>query len=156
MPGDDQVRRWLASFKGAIADADYVDAFMDSGYDSLENMIFSADDLMDGIEQMKQGHANRIARDAAAMLENIGNIITGAVTATYYTLYSFNPCVLPIHKLFYYNNTFIDRITLNQLVYQMKHSDFLAVNFNSHPNRRREGNTVRNGRVDFLWRTDRW
>ena len=37
-------------------------------------------------------------------------------------------------KLFYYNNTFIDRITLNQLAYQMKHSDFLAVNFNSHPN----------------------
>ena len=78
MSGEDQVRRWLASFRGAIADADYVDAFMDSGYDSLENMVFSSEDLMDSIEDMKQGHANRIARDAAAMLENIGNIVTVA------------------------------------------------------------------------------
>ena len=81
MSGVDQVRRWLAPFKGTIADADYVDAFIDSGYDCLENMIFSADDLMDGIETMKQGHANRISRDAAAMLENIGNIVTGAVVS---------------------------------------------------------------------------
>ena len=29
---------------------------------------------------MKQGHANRIARDAAAMLENMGNVITQVVS----------------------------------------------------------------------------
>ena len=81
MSGDDQVRRWLGSFKGTIADADYVEAFIDSGYDCLENMIFSADDLMDPVEAMKQGHAARISRDAAAMLENIGNVVPGAVAS---------------------------------------------------------------------------
>ena len=82
MPSDDQVRRWLASFGGPIADAGYADAMIEAGYDSLENMVFSSDDLMDGVEDMKQGHANRIARDAAAMLENIGSMIAQVIDAS--------------------------------------------------------------------------
>ena len=45
-------------------------------------MVFSPDDLMDSVEDMKQGHANRIARDAAAMLENIGSMIAQVIEAS--------------------------------------------------------------------------
>ena len=79
MPNDQQVRRWLDSFKGPIADADYTDSMIEAGYDCLENMVFSSDDLMASIVDIKQGHANRIARDAAAMLENMGNVIAQIV-----------------------------------------------------------------------------
>ena len=76
MDGDSQVRAWLALFGGQIATADYADEMIAQGWDSLENMIFSADDLMDAMpDSMKQGHANRIARDAVVMLENIGDLI---------------------------------------------------------------------------------
>ena len=75
MPSDQQVRRWLDSFQGPIADAGYADSMIEAGYDCLANMVFSADDLMASILEMKQGHANRIARDAAAMLENMGDVI---------------------------------------------------------------------------------
>ena len=56
MPNGEQVRRWLASFRSTIADAGYADAMIEAGYDCLENMVFSADDLnqMDSIEDMKQ------------------------------------------------------------------------------------------------------
>ena len=79
MSSSDQVRRWLDSFGGPIADAGYADAMIEAGYDCLENMVFSSDDLMDSIVDMKQGHANRIARDAAAMLVNMGNVIAQVV-----------------------------------------------------------------------------
>ena len=62
MPNDQQVRKWLDSFKGPIADADYADSVIEAGYDCLENMVFSSDDLMASIDDIKQGHANRIAR----------------------------------------------------------------------------------------------
>ena len=76
MDGDSQVRAWLALFGGQIATADYADEMIAQGWDSLENMIFSADDLMDAMpDSMKQGHANRIARDAVVMLENIGDLV---------------------------------------------------------------------------------
>ena len=74
MPNDQQVRRWLDSFKGPIADADYTDYMIEAGYGCLENMVFSAEDPMASIVDIKQGHANRISRDAAAMLENMGNV----------------------------------------------------------------------------------
>ena len=76
MDGDSQVRAWLALFGGQIATADYADEMIAQGWDSLANMIFSADDLMDAMpDSMKQGHANRIARDAEVMLENIGDLV---------------------------------------------------------------------------------
>ena len=76
MDGDAQVRAWLALFGGQIATADYADEMIAQGWDSLDNMIFSADDLMDAMpDSMKQGHANRIARDAVVMLENIGDLV---------------------------------------------------------------------------------
>ena len=60
MDGDSQVRAWLALFGGQIATADYADEMIAQGWDSLDNMIFSADDLMDAMpDSMKQGHANR-------------------------------------------------------------------------------------------------
>ena len=37
---------------------------------------------MDSIEDMKQGHANRISRDAAVMLENMGNLIAQVINVT--------------------------------------------------------------------------
>ena len=55
---------------------------IEAGYDCLENMVFSADDLMDSVEDMKQGHANRISRDAAAMLEDMGNVIAQVIDVT--------------------------------------------------------------------------
>ena len=42
------VKAWLDSFGGAIAEADYSAAFIEAGYDSLDNMIFDAD-LLQGI-----------------------------------------------------------------------------------------------------------
>ena len=71
-----QLRRWLDLFREKIASANYADEMIAQGWDSLDNMIFSADDLMDAMpDSMKQGHANRIARDAEVMLENIGDLV---------------------------------------------------------------------------------
>ena len=80
MTDEAAVREWLASFGGAIAQADYYDVFIEAGFDSLENMIFTADQLMDSIEgdKMKMGHALRIARDAEQMVQEIGSIGTKA------------------------------------------------------------------------------
>ena len=76
MDGDTQVRAWLDLFGGQIANAEYADGMIENGWDSLANMIFTATDLMDAMpDTMKQGHANRIARDAEAMLQNIGDLV---------------------------------------------------------------------------------
>ena len=47
MSDADAVRAWLSSFRGAIATADYATDMVDAGYDSLENMIFTKDELQD-------------------------------------------------------------------------------------------------------------
>ena len=72
------VREWLASFGGAIAQADYYKVLVDAGFDSLGNMIFTSDQLLDSIEgdKMKPGHALRIARDAEQMVQAMGHIGT--------------------------------------------------------------------------------
>ena len=44
MSDADAVRAWLASFRGAIAAANYADEMIEAGYDSLDNMIFSKDE----------------------------------------------------------------------------------------------------------------
>ena len=80
MPSDQQVHKWLDSFKGPIADAGYAESMIEAGYDCLENMVFSAEDLMASVDDMKKGHANRIARDAVAMLETMGNVIAQVLT----------------------------------------------------------------------------
>ena len=74
MSDADAVRAWLASFRGAIATGDYANDMIDAGYDSLENMIFTKDELQDAVERLsdKPGHAGRIARDAAKMVQEIG------------------------------------------------------------------------------------
>ena len=74
MSDDVAVDLWLKSFKGSIAEAGYADVMMAAGYDCLDNMIFTVQDLMINVQGMKPGHANRIARDAAVMLENIGSV----------------------------------------------------------------------------------
>ena len=76
MDGEHQVRAWLDLFGEKISNADYADGMIENGWDSLANMIFTATDLMDAMpDTMKMGHANRIARDAEAMLENIGDLV---------------------------------------------------------------------------------
>ena len=76
MDGEHQVRAWLDLFGEKISNADYADGMIENGWDSLANMIFTATDLMDAMpDTMKMGHANRIARDAAVMLENIGDLV---------------------------------------------------------------------------------
>ena len=40
------VREWLASFGGAIAEANYYKVLADAGFDSLANMIFTHDQLL--------------------------------------------------------------------------------------------------------------
>ena len=77
----DAVRAWLTSFGGAIATANYADEMIEAGYDSLDNMIFSADTLQDQCPSVKPGHAARIARDAVQMMQGIGSI-TGGDTPT--------------------------------------------------------------------------
>ena len=76
MTDHDAVRAWLASFGGTIASADYADEMMDAGYDTLDNMIFTKDELMDACAKLsdKPGHAGCIARDAAKMIEEIGSV----------------------------------------------------------------------------------
>ena len=74
MSDDVAVDLWLKSFKGSIAEAGYADVMMAAGYDCLDNMIFTVQDLMTNVQGMKPGHANRIARDAAVMLENTGSV----------------------------------------------------------------------------------
>ena len=76
MTDHDAVRAWIASFGGAITAADYADEMIDAGYDSLDNMIFTKDELMDACEKLsdKPGHAGRIARDAVKMIEEIGSV----------------------------------------------------------------------------------
>ena len=76
MSDSDAVRAWLSSFRGAIATADYATDMIDAGYDSLENMIFTKDELQDAVESLsdKPGHAGRIARDAAKMVQEIGSV----------------------------------------------------------------------------------
>ena len=76
MSDEDAVRAWLASFRGTIATADYATGMIDAGYDSLENMIFTKEELQDAVESLsdKPGHAGRIARDAAKMVQEIGSV----------------------------------------------------------------------------------
>ena len=76
MSDSDAVRAWLASFRGTIATADYATGMIDAGYDSLENMIFTKDELQDAVASLsdKPGHAGRIARDAAKMVQEIGSV----------------------------------------------------------------------------------
>ena len=76
MSDADAVRAWLASFRGAIAAADYADEMIEAGYDSLDNMIFTKDELQDSVASLgdKPGHAGRIARDAAKMVAEMGSV----------------------------------------------------------------------------------
>ena len=76
MSDADAVRAWLASFRGAIAAANYADEMIEAGYDSLDNMIFSKDELQESVASLndKPGHASRIARDAAKMVAEMGSI----------------------------------------------------------------------------------
>ena len=76
MSDDDAVRAWLASFRGAIAAADYADEMIEAGYDSLDNMIFTKDELQEAVASLgdKPGHAGRIARDAVKMVEEMGSV----------------------------------------------------------------------------------
>ena len=59
MSDADAVRAWLASFRGAIAAADYADEMIEAGYDSLDNMIFSKDELQESVASLndKPSHA---------------------------------------------------------------------------------------------------
>ena len=61
MSDADAVRAWLASFRGAIAAANYADEMIEAGYDSLDNMIFSKDELQESVASLndKPGHASR-------------------------------------------------------------------------------------------------
>ena len=70
MSDDDAVRAWLASFRGTIAAADYADEMIEAGYESLDNMIFTKDELQEAVASLgdKPGHAGRIARDAVKMI----------------------------------------------------------------------------------------
>ena len=76
MSDADAVRAWLASFRGAIAAANYADEMIEAGYDSLDNMIFTKDELQESVESLsdKPGHAGRIARDAAKMVAEMGSV----------------------------------------------------------------------------------
>ena len=76
MSDDDAVRAWLASFRGAIAAADYADEMIEAGYDSLDNMIFTKDELQDAVASLsnKLGHAGRIAHDAVKMVKEMGSV----------------------------------------------------------------------------------
>ena len=76
MSDDDAVRAWLASFRGAIAAANYADEMIEAGYDSLDNMIFTKDELQEAVASLgdKPGHAGRIARDAVKMVEEMGSV----------------------------------------------------------------------------------
>ena len=76
MSDDDAVRAWLASFRGAIAEANYADEMIEAGYDSLDNMIFTKDELQEAVASLsdKPGHAGRIARDAVKMVEEMGSV----------------------------------------------------------------------------------
>ena len=76
MSDADAVHTWLVSFRGTIATADYANDMIDAGYDSLENMIFTKDELQEAVESLndKPGHAGRIARDAAKMVQEIGSV----------------------------------------------------------------------------------
>ena len=49
MTDHDAVRAWIASFGGTISAADYADEMIDAGYGTLDNMIFTKDELMDAI-----------------------------------------------------------------------------------------------------------
>ena len=76
MTDEQAVREWLTSFGGAIAEANYYSVLADAGFDSLANMIFTSDQLLDSVEGdiIKVGHAIRIARDAEQMILEIGSI----------------------------------------------------------------------------------
>ena len=76
MTDHDAVRAWIASFGGAISAADYADEMIDAGYDSLDNMIFTKDELMDACEKLsdKPGHAGCITHNAVKMIEEIGSV----------------------------------------------------------------------------------
>ena len=49
---------------------------IEAGYDSLDNMIFTKDELQDSVASLsdKPGHAGRIARDAAKMVAEMGSV----------------------------------------------------------------------------------
>ena len=76
MSDTDAVRAWLASFRGAIAEAGYADEMIEAGYDSLDNMMFTKDELQDAVASLgdKPGHAGRIARDAVKMVAEMGSV----------------------------------------------------------------------------------
>ena len=76
MSDADAVRAWLASFRGAIAAANYADEMIEAGYDSLDNMIFTKDELQESVASLndKPGHAGRIARDAVKMVAEMGSV----------------------------------------------------------------------------------
>ena len=76
MSDADAVRAWISSFRGAIAAAEYAEEMLEAGYDSLENMIFTKDELQESVASLndKPGHASRIARDAAKMVMEIGSV----------------------------------------------------------------------------------
>ena len=76
MSDADAVRAWLTSFRGAIAAADYADEMIEAGYDSLDNMIFTKDELQESVASFndKPSHAGRIARDAAKMVAEMGSV----------------------------------------------------------------------------------
>ena len=76
MSDADAVRAWLASFRGTIAAANYADEMIEAGYDSLDNMIFTKDELQESVASLndKPGHAGRIARDAAKMVAEMGSV----------------------------------------------------------------------------------
>ena len=69
------VRAWLSSFGGIIAQAEYHTILADAAFDSLDNMIFTHTQLLTAVgeENMKVGHAMRIARDAAQMIRALGS-----------------------------------------------------------------------------------
>ena len=49
---------------------------IEAGYDSLDNMIFTKDELQESVASLndKPGHAGRIARDAAKMVAEMGSV----------------------------------------------------------------------------------
>ena len=49
---------------------------IEAGYDSLDNMIFTKDELQEAVASLsdKPGHAGRIARDAAKMVAEMGSV----------------------------------------------------------------------------------
>ena len=67
MTDHDAVRAWIASFGGAITAADYADEMIDAGYDSLDNMIFTKDELMDACEKLSDKLACRHAARSKMM-----------------------------------------------------------------------------------------